>query len=237
LVARANQASVLTELGDLAAGIHHDIATPMAVIDAEMSRLAAHRISDPLTSTFIKNMAAPLAQIEGARRVVDLARLPDEEVQREFTRINAKATVNRAIKMHRGKFTISPMEINNNVPERYYFYGNTHLASEAFVNILNNAHEAGADRLVVSGLKDSDDKLTIIFRNNGRELTAEEIANAKKAGWSRKSLSPGRANVGMGLFMTNKILRMHRAQLTLRRSEEPGARTEVVVCMDAARGR
>ena len=228
---RANHVSVISELGNLAAGIHHDIATPLGTVDLALAELSAHRNDDKVVRKFLRIIDEPLRTIDGALQVINIARQDTEAISNQFVPINARATVNRAFRLYKKGFSgKSPIRLI--APEGskdYLVLANLDLLGSAFLNILKNAHEADARYVRVEISRTADGEFVEYhFQNDGRQLTDEEAANCTKAGWTSKRKTVSRANRGMGLFMASRIARMHRGDFRIWNQEE-GDQSLVVV--------
>ena len=226
---RAHQASVLADLGNVAAGLHHDIANPLSVIDAELSQLSKKNSNDPAITHFIQAVKQPMLALDGALQVVDLARLDETELK-DATPTSARDIVNRAVNLFRSQPHEVAMKVFVHAAHVYYVKAILKLLSLAFVNIIKNSYEAGATTLLITITNSSAKRgwVTFLFKNNGPPMTPEELDSCKIPGWSSKKQTTGRANVGMGLYMVAKSVAIHGGQFEIRnRSKKPGVEVEI----------
>lgn len=224
--AASHDSSVLADLGNLAAGLHHDLATPIGRIDSEIALLAQARNSDRVVMQHIEGIRKPLSLIHSAIRFVDLMRHNPEHAEESFRRINVKEPVEFAIGLFRKRFPQAGFRI---VPlsarqKNYYIRANKEVLSEAFLNIYKNAWESSAKLLRISIRKSRvrENFIEIVFSNDGRLLTDQEKKLAFKAGWSTKHQGEGTANIGMGMYMCSRIVGMHGGNVTLSNDDIEG---------------
>lgn len=226
---RAEHVSVLEELGQLAAGLHHDIATPLGTIDGALETLEANRADDAVVKSFLKLVDEPLATIEGALAVTNISRLDADAITGSLVRISVQALINRSFRLFKkgvgeNLMRLIPPPRDQNIAgrgrskaERLFVLAQIDHIGTAFLNIIKNAWEAGASRVWVEVEKDGENNhVRINFINDGKMLTEEELASCTKAGWTSKMRTVHKANRGMGLFMVARIIRMHRGELVLK---------------------
>lgn len=232
------EASVLADIGNVAAGLHHDISNPLAWIDSELKILAQKRSADKIVTESIGNIRKPVQLIDSAIKFVSLIRVDPEAIARKFVRIKAKDAVAFATNLYKKKYPNSAVRI---VPPPadapiYYIRANSDLLAEAFVNLLNNAHEAGAKliRIRIRRVTNPDSNIEISFTNDGRPLTEAERENCLKPGWTQKEKSGDNTNVGMGLYMATKIVDIHRGSLRIDNIED-GVGVEALITLPAAK--
>jgi two-component system sensor histidine kinase KdpD len=222
--AELHEASVLADLGNLAAGLHHDLATPIGRIDSEISLLAQSRHGDRIVIQALDNIKKPLSLMHSAIRFVDLMRQDPDQAEQSFRRVNALEPIEFAMGLFKKRFQQSGFRIVPPPPRQsnYYIRANKELLAEAFLNIFKNALEASARVLRISIRKSrtKDGWIEFLFANDGRPITDEEKKLAFKAGWSTKQKSDGTANIGMGLYMCSRIVGMHGGKVTLYNDNE-----------------
>lgn len=217
--AEIRAASVLADIGDAAAGLHHDIANPLSWIGSELRLLGQQRGSDRIVAQFINNVRAPLGLIDTAIKFVEFIRGDTQAIAENFRRINAKEPISFSVGLFKKRFSSAVMRIVQPPKEAgdYFIRANRDLLAEAFANILNNAHEAGAKvvRIGVRRVFDDEPAVVFTFWNDGRPLTEEELQNCFQPGWSSKEKGANKANTGMGLYMCSKIISIHRGEVTI----------------------
>lgn len=98
--------------------------------------------------------------------------------------------------------------------------------SQVLSNLVVNAIEHGSDRTVVTIAVHGDDKeVHVSIHNRGAAIPEEEmdgLFNAmKRQGASDKAAGPS-ANLGLGLYIADQIMRAHKGSIDVKSSEEAG---------------
>ena len=98
--------------------------------------------------------------------------------------------------------------------------------SQVLTNLVGNALEHGSDRTIVTVAVQGDDKeVCISIHNRGAAIPEEQmdgLFNAmKRQGIAGKSDGPS-ANLGLGLYIADQIVRAHKGKISVKSSEEAG---------------
>lgn len=236
--AETREASVLADIGNVAAGLHHDIANPLAWINSELSLLSQKRAADDIVMKSIEKIRRPVDLISSAIKFVSLIRADPEAIAHNFRRISVMEPISFAIGLFKKRNPNTSMRIlrPESRPSLYYIRANNDLLAEAFQNIINNAFEASAQilKIQVRRISDPEPKIEFNFINNGKILSEEERNNCLKPGWSSKDKTINKSNIGMGLYMASKIISIHRGSIHIDNNKEMSG-VDVSVILPAAR--
>jgi len=98
--------------------------------------------------------------------------------------------------------------------------------SQVLTNLIGNAIEHGSDRTSVTVAVQGDDKeVSISIHNRGAAIHEDQmdgLFNAmKRHGTTAKSDGPS-ANLGLGLYIADQIVRAHKGRISVESSEEAG---------------
>ncbi|MFL5539258.1 MAG: ATP-binding protein [Longimicrobiaceae bacterium] len=100
--------------------------------------------------------------------------------------------------------------------------------TQALANLVGNALEHGSPGTAVRvDVQGDDDETTVAVRNRGPVITAEQlngIFNPMKPRDARGSTAPGgpAGNLGLGLYIAERIVHAHRGRIEVESSEEHG---------------
>jgi len=98
--------------------------------------------------------------------------------------------------------------------------------SQVVTNLLGNALEHGSDRSMVSvDVQGSDDEVTIAVFNHGTVIPEEQldgIFNAMKMQAAPNKSIGSSANLGLGLYIADRIVHAHQGRIEVASSEERG---------------
>ena len=98
--------------------------------------------------------------------------------------------------------------------------------SQVLTNLVGNALEHGSDRTIVTVAVQGDEKeVCVSIHNRGAAIPEDQmdgLFNAmKRQGAAGKSDGPS-ANLGLGLYIADQIVRAHKGRITVKSSEEAG---------------
>jgi signal transduction histidine kinase len=98
--------------------------------------------------------------------------------------------------------------------------------SQVLTNLVGNAIEHGSDRTIVTIAVQGDDKeVNVSIHNRGAAIPEDQmdgLFNAmKRQGASDKAAGPS-ANLGLGLYIADQIVRAHKGRIDVKSSEEAG---------------
>lgn len=225
----AGRQAGLVNLGMLAGGLAHELASPLSVASLEidrmvrhpeLSRLAADRLG-PLNRA-VARMTSILAAMRRGARLSDGSRRPvsiADEVGVALTLLNAQV---------RGK-----IEIVSDFGELPPVHCQPTLLGQVLVNLLLNACHAlegvGAPRIVVR-LRSDAERAIIEIEDNGpgvpealRQLIFEPLFTTK-----------GERGNGLGLWLSAEIARSHEGELTVHVGAQGGALFRLSLPLDAS---
>jgi signal transduction histidine kinase len=215
---RSTNRALLSDIGNVTAGIHHDIISPVADIAISLHELEQTRASDDHVLRATNKIRNSLKLISAAIKFIDLIRSNSAQLAKGTNKVNLWNPIARASRLFKSSFPNSEMRIIYvNAEHAIYCLCSFELLVQAFENVIKNAFEAGATKLRVEihHPAENQDKVNVCFINNGPPLSAEELRNWMIPGWTSKDRGPLRGNTGLGAFMASRIARLHRGQLTI----------------------
>ncbi|MGH0038298.1 MAG: PAS domain-containing sensor histidine kinase [Myxococcota bacterium] len=230
---RAREAEHLASIGSLAAGLAHDIGTPMNVIlgYAEMmqrslgddrNRHRAGIIGDQVrrVSQLVQTLLH-LARPEAARPVrVDLARIIDESL--DFLGENLRR---RAIELERSYEQTPPIT------------GDPGQLQQVLVNLFVNAADAMPDggKLAVHLCPVGNDEVEVCVKDTGCGIPRQDVSRIFEPFFTTKEKGKG---TGLGLLVTKRIVFDHGGRIDVTSDEGEGTefRVRLPLCPPAPAG-
>lgn len=220
---QARTAERLAALGQLSAGLAHEIRNPLAVIQgsAEMLRQNLGGAA-PVAAEMADNIAAEVQRVEGlVARFLDFAR----PLQLERRPARLEALLDQALEEARQRWPELPVSVERDYGQPGALPAlavDAMLLERAFANLATNAYEAmgaAGGRLRVSAARASEEGrggVRIEFRDTGPGIAAEHREQVFNPFFTTKP-----SGVGLGLAIVAKIVDQHGGQLRL--GSGPGA--------------
>ncbi|HYX33483.1 MAG TPA: MEDS domain-containing protein [Oligoflexus sp.] len=229
------QAGKLSILGELCAGIGHELNNPLAIILGciKHSKELVARTPEPIGPS-LREILKRLDYIDDAstrmtkivRNVLMFAR----QQAHSLNSFDLKNTVQDAIEFMQPSLRLEQIQMQLILPTtELYSLGDTDAILQAFVNIMSNARDALAGMgptsgrmLIVSAQKTQDHKIEIAFRDTGIGMDEQTLGKVFYPFFTTKGIGKG---TGMGLAIAHGIITQHNGQIIC--DSKPGQGTVV----------
>ncbi|MGC2033908.1 MAG: PAS domain S-box protein [Thermoplasmata archaeon] len=214
---RAAHADKLASVGQLAAGVAHEINTPLAnvMLAAESLRRKTH---DPWVLARLEGMSE---QIEIAARIVrgllDFAHREEPHT----VALDLVELTKASIAFLRGKQS-ADVEIEEGYPAaEVMVLGDRGQLMQVLTNVLNNAYDAmgGHGKITVS-IRDQGDRAEVEIIDQGPGISAEALPHIFEPFYTTKPEGEG---TGLGLAICHGIVQSHHGTITARNVPGAGA--------------
>jgi signal transduction histidine kinase len=215
----ARRSERLAALGQLSAGLAHELRNPLAVIKGSAETLMRKLAnSDPITTEMAGYISSEVNRMNAlVTRFLDFARPHQLEERQE----PIPPLIERALKAARDRWPDAKVEVERqfapNLPEVTL---DGDLIERVFTNLALNAYEAmgaGGGKLRVAAAPSSDGKrgVEITFQDTGPGIPAELREQIFNPFFTTKE-----TGVGLGLSIVSKIVDDHRGWIRV--TTEPG---------------
>jgi signal transduction histidine kinase len=229
---KMKERSALEDIGALAANIEHDIRNPLAIIQAEILRMKKEFQTHPKILAGLSKIDQNTERIFAATKIVSILRndiyLRDAQVEDT----NLKGLLLRCWNYVRQETNSDNISFTISGDEVLQVSSNRPLLEEAIVNIIKNAIEAiqNADRgdgvinAEIKLVQDSEE-IMVSITDNGCGITKDNLQKLTTLFSTKKE----KANSGIGLYITSRIIRLLNGKLEIRSEVGEGATVSILL--------
>lgn len=215
-------ASKMALIGELAAGLAHEIKNPLAGIKGVVDILAERRRREGSgEAEVLENVRHEIERIDRTVRML----LQNSRPRALEMRIGPiDDTIRRAVKIASYQFNTGPdpVGIRLKLPERHVFIDHDEAAVEdAVLNLLLNAGDAlkgRRDGVIEVGLEEDPKAVRIVVGDNGRGIPRENVGEIFQPFKTTKS-----DGTGLGLTAVKRIARAHGGECSVESVPGDGA--------------
>lgn len=220
----------MASLGQLVAGVAHEINTPVASIKSNNAITA--KLLDSIDDAELKDMLKDINNIdkEAVSRISNIVtslkkfvRLDEAELQEAD--INKELDLTLELIRHETKNRIEVIKNYGEIPMIKCF---PNMLNQVFTNILINACQAIENKGTIGITTDfRDDKLIVKIKDNGKGIPKNQLDKIFTAGFTTKSSGVG---TGLGLAICTKIIEKHNGEITVNSEVGKGSEFVITIC-------
>ncbi|HNB52112.1 MAG TPA: ATP-binding protein [Anaerolineales bacterium] len=224
---RLIQSEKLAAVGQLAAGIAHEINNPLTAVLANVQIIQRelpqdHDLQDSLE--LIGMAGARAAQV--VRNLLDLTRKENYK----FIPTDINETIQKALDLLQHEMFSHTVELNfvpaNNLPE--LLASPEHLEG-VWINLLSNAFDAvdhtGQGKITISSFK-KNNHVQVMVTDNGHGISPERITRLFDPFYTTKEVGHG---TGLGLTISQRIVKQHGGHIQVNSQLEKGTEFTVIL--------
>ena len=220
----------MASLGQLVAGVAHEINTPVASIKSNNAIVS--KLLDTIEDEETKDMMKEINNIdkEAVTRISNIVsslkkyvRLDEAELQE--TDINNELDLTLELLRHETKNRI---EIVKNYGELPLIKCYPNLLNQAFTNILINACQAiEGDGTITITTEFKNEKLIVKIKDTGKGIPKNQLGKIFSAGFTTKGVGVG---TGLGLAICKKIIEKHNGEIIANSEVGEGSEFVITIC-------
>jgi signal transduction histidine kinase len=218
-----SRAEHLATLGELAAGLAHEIRNPLAGIAGVIEIISRDLPSTSPARAVVKDVRQEITQIN--RILTDLLETARPHPP-QVCRGNLNTTVEHAVMLARQQVLSKPIKIElQKSPELLEVEHDSDQIHQVLLNLLLNATQAieGAGTVNVE-IKPCGDHASIIVKDTGRGIPAPQLPNIFRPFYTTKG-----NGTGLGLSLARRIVEEHHGQIEVTSVVGKGSTFEVVL--------
>ncbi len=223
LEAQLSQADKLSSIGLLAAGVAHEVNTPLAVISSYTQMLAKQLKSDPQKASLLEKITR---QTFRASEIVSNLLNFSRTSGTEFSNVDVNRIVTDTLALLEHQFRTSHITVERELtPHLPAIQGNTGRLQQVFLNLFLNAKDAmpSGGRLRVATTNGNG--VSVIVTDSGSGIAPEHIARIYDPFFTTKTTPEAgqKRGTGLGLSVTYGIIQEHAGKIRV--ESRPGEGT------------
>ncbi|HXC33603.1 MAG TPA: ATP-binding protein [Verrucomicrobiae bacterium] len=208
----------LTSLGLLAAGVAHEVNTPLAVISNYIQMLAKQLPSgDPRHQLIDKVVKQTFRASEIVNNLLNFSRIGGTE----FTEVNLNVVVEEVLSLVAHPFRTAQVQVNRNLQQELpTVLGSTNKLQQVLLNLFLNARDAmPSGGIVEIRTASHNGSVEVEIRDNGAGIPRENLNRIFDPFFTTKSSGRG---TGLGLSVSYGIVKEHAGKVDVRSTPGKG---------------
>ncbi len=224
LEAQLSQADKLSSIGLLAAGVAHEVNTPLAVISSYAQMLSKQLQGDLQKGALMEKITR---QTFRASEIVNNLLNFSRTSGTEFTEVDVNKVILDTLALLEHQFKTAKVQVQDELSDHLpLIYGNSGRLQQVFLNLFLNARDAmpSGGRLRVN--TSNGENVSVMVSDSGSGIAQENIQRIYDPFFTTKSAPrEGQANrgTGLGLSVTYGIIQEHAGKIRV--ESQPGEGT------------
>jgi signal transduction histidine kinase len=214
----------LAALGEMAAGMAHEIRNPLGGIQLYASLLAKDMKEQPGSLAIVNKISAGVTHLE---RLVSQVLQFTREMKAHRAMTDVAEAIEQSVELARPAFTGMGVNCDFNGPRPLSMYVDPHLLGQAALNLLLNAAEAAGQggRVTVRWAAVSEGKkLKLCVSDTGPGIAANVLDKIFNPFFTTKE-----TGTGLGLAIVHRIVEAHDGAVSVRNGQSGGAEFELTL--------
>jgi signal transduction histidine kinase len=215
-LARADR---LASLGQMAAGVAHELNNPLTYLQSNLELLEEHHLGQDAQAS-VKDALEATGRIRViVRDLKDYSRFDDQ-----LAPVRLEAVVRTGVRLARGE--LKKVALRTAFEPCPLVEANEVRLGQVLVNLLVNATQAGAREVEVSTRTDPAGNAVLAVRDNGQGIPADLLRKVREPFFTTK---PAGVGTGLGLSVCDKLVRELGGVLTIESTVGVGTTVTLVL--------
>ena len=219
----------LTSIGLLAAGVAHEINTPLAVISSYSQMLRKEISPEDQRHKLLEKITK---QTFRASEIVNNLLNFSRTSATEFAEVDLHQVISETLSLLEHQFKSARVQVDRELLAEYPItFGNAGKLQQVFLNLFVNARDAMADGGVLKVRSESvDSKIEVVVRDTGTGISRENVKKIYDPFFTTKAAGKG---TGLGLSVSYGIVQEHGGNISV--ESKPGVGTSFKLELPLAR--
>lgn len=222
LEAQLSQSDKLSSIGLLAAGVAHEVNTPLAVISSYAQMLSKQVQGDKPKSALLEKITR---QTFRASEIVNNLLNFSRTSGTEFTDVDVNKVITDTLALLDHQFRTSRIKVQNELgPQLPRINGNPGRLQQVFLNLFLNAKDAMLEGGTLRIATSNGDGVSVVVSDTGAGIAPEHIRRIYDPFFTTKISRDGQPRgTGLGLSVTYGIIQEHAGKIRV--ESQPGEGT------------
>ena len=222
LEAQLSQSDKLSSIGLLAAGVAHEVNTPLAVISSYAQMLAKQVQGDTQKSALLEKITR---QTFRASEIVNNLLNFSRTGGTEFTEVDINKVITDTLALLEHQFKTSKISVQDELFRQLpHINGNPGRLQQVFLNLFLNAKDAMVSGGTLRVSTANGDGVSVVVSDTGAGIAPEHIRKIYDPFFTTKASRDGQSRgTGLGLSVTYGIIQEHAGKIRV--ESHPGAGT------------
>ena len=213
LESQLTQAEKLSSIGLLAAGVAHEVNTPLAVISSYTQMLSKQLRGDDRLSPLLEKITKETFRAsEIVNGLLNFSRTSGTE----FREVDLNAIIHDTLTLLDHQFKSSRVQLDSDLQaDLPRILGNPGKLQQVFLNLFLNAKDAMTEGGTIKVTTSAGDHVDVVIRDSGAGIAPEHVKKIYDPFFTTKTApAPGeRRGTGLGLAITYGIIQEHAAKI------------------------
>ena len=216
--AKAEYSTRLVSLGQMAAGIAHEVNNPLAIIQGSVTIIKKLVSTQPMDVDTIKTLADKVVETTNriAKIIKSLKTLSRDGAKDPMEKVSIERILELSLDISGQKFKQNQIELKlPQTKEDLYVFGREVQLSQVMINLLSNAVDAVktcSDPWVEIRIRKGESWIDLLVIDSGPGVPGEIQEKIMEPFFTTKDVNQG---TGLGLSISKSIMREHKGELNL----------------------
>lgn len=205
---------------DFVNNFSHEFKTPIVSICGFAKLLQKGTISKEQQKEYLSIIVDESTRLSDmATNILNLTKIENQMILTDITYFNLSEQVRNCILMLEKKWLEKGITLNVDFNE-YNINANEELLKQVWINLIDNAVKfSPKDGEINIAIKEIEDVVTVLIKNNGPKLTKEELRRIFDK-FYQGDTSHASEGTGIGLSIAKRIIQLHKGTISVTSSQE-----------------